>query len=84
MKIVYPKNEGEIRKYSEMKNVNLLMNPHLINVKDSVHFRRGGLNQVVCKFLSENNILIGFSLGDVLSPSCVNIFHKKFNIVYIN
>jgi len=44
------------------------LNPHIGEQKDHLHFRRGGLNQVICKLLKEKNISIGFTFDHMHTP----------------
>lgn len=37
--------------------------------KDFVHHRASGLNQVLCRFLKENNIAVGFSFSTILNSN---------------
>jgi len=48
----------------------VLFNVEYTHKDDHMHFRRGGLDQVVCKFASKNNITIvsSFSKLNVLNP----------------
>lgn len=39
--------------------------------RDKTHYRRSGLNQVLCRIASENKVAIGFSFNAVLSASNV-------------
>ncbi len=39
--------------------------------RDKTHYRRSGLNQVLCRIASENKVAIGFSFAKILSASNV-------------
>ena len=68
------------------KNIEVLLNPHSGVKKDNLHFRQGGLNQVLCKLANKNNIIIAFSLDALrnkndLGRVMANIkLCKKFNV----
>ncbi len=40
-----------------------------IHPKDSLHFVRGGLDQVLCKIAAERGKIIGFSFAELLNSS---------------
>jgi len=50
----------------ESKKVSILLNPELNVKEDHLHYRRSGLNQVLCKLARENNIAIGFDFSLLL------------------
>lgn len=68
------------------KNVEILLNPHSGVKKDNLHFRQGGLNQVLCKLANKNNVTIAFSLDALrnkndLGRAMANIkLCKKFDV----
>jgi len=51
------------RKIVENKNVNILMDPHLHNRKDNLKQRDSGLNEILCKIATKNNIKIGININ---------------------
>ena len=51
----------------ENKNVDILIGSELSNDKDFIHFRKSGLNQVLCKLAKKNDIAIGFSFSDLIN-----------------
>jgi ribonuclease P/MRP protein subunit RPP1 len=50
-----------------IKKVDILISPHSGVVKDHLHSRNSGLNDVLCKLAKKNGIAIGFSFSDVLN-----------------
>jgi RNase P/RNase MRP subunit p30 len=54
------------RKAVETKKVDILLNPERNDKKDSFHYRKSGLNQVLCKLAKENNVAIGFNFSNLL------------------
>lgn len=78
LKIVYGGDEKVNRKAVENKNNDMLMNPHLVKGKDKLHYRKSGLNHVLCKLANENNVAIGFSLDKMYDP--VDLGRVKQNI----
>ncbi|MFH1211073.1 MAG: RNase P subunit p30 family protein [archaeon] len=50
-----------------MKRVDILLSPHSGVVKDHLHSRNSGLNDVFCKLARKNGIGVGFSFADVLN-----------------
>ena len=51
----------------ENKSVRILVSPEHNIVKDSLHFRNSGLNQVLCKIARRNGVIIGFSFNELLN-----------------
>lgn len=54
---------SKVRCAVENKKVEILLDPHLGVKNDHLHFREGGLNQVICKLAAKNQVTIGFSYG---------------------
>ncbi len=50
----------------ENKKVDILLSPELNDKKDSFHYRKSGLNQVLCKLAKKNDIAIGFDFSLLL------------------
>ena len=50
----------------ENKNVDILIGSELSNDKDFIHFRKSGLNQVLCKLAKKNNVAIGLDRKSVV------------------
>ncbi len=51
------------RKLIEENKIKILLNPHLINIKDNLHYRSSGLDQVLCKIMNKNEISLGITLN---------------------
>jgi len=64
--IVKPQTEELLRFVLEKTSADLIFGQELINLKDSVHFRKGGLDQILCRIAREKDKLIGFSFTDIL------------------
>jgi len=47
--------------------VDILLGPHSGVVRDYLHSRNSGLNDVLCKLAKKNNVAVGFSFSDVLN-----------------
>ncbi|MAF50700.1 MAG: hypothetical protein CMH64_01285 [Nanoarchaeota archaeon] len=69
LRVVEGKNEKINRKAVEDKNNNLLYGLEKFGIKDKIHYRDSGLNQVLCKLAKKNNVKIGFSFSDVLNSN---------------
>ncbi len=85
LKVVVRVSSEEILRFVVEKTaVNMIIGQEKINLKDSVHFLRGGLDQVSCKICAEKGIIVGFSFGDILSLNGVArsklLGRMKFNI----
>ena len=50
----------------EKTEVGIVVGSEKLNYKDSVHFVRGGLDQIVCKIAKEKGKKMGFAFGDIL------------------
>ena len=50
----------------ENKKVDILLSPELDEKKDSFHYKRSGLNQVLCKLAKKNDVAIGFDFCLIL------------------
>ena len=44
----------------ESKHVDILLSPEIENKKDNFHYRKSGLNQVLCKLAKKNEVAVGF------------------------
>jgi|GEM_PF-1056263 len=58
-------NDEVNRAALENKRVSALLNPEQTRKKDFMHSRNSGLNHVLCKLASQNNIAIGISFEDI-------------------
>ena len=65
LKILYIPDYNKKRQAVERKQVNILLNPHLITSKDSLHYRRSGLDQVLCSMMHNNNIAMAFTFDSM-------------------
>ena len=50
------------RKAVENKNVDILLNPHVNELHDHMHYRQSGLNDVLCKLARKNDVAVAVSL----------------------
>lgn len=69
LSIISGGNEIINRKAVESKSVDILLHPEENTKKDFMHSRNSGLNQVLCKLASKNNVAIGFSFNNILNSS---------------
>ena len=53
------------RKILENKDVHIFLNPHLHDRKNKLKQRDSGLNEILCKLATKNNIEIGISLKEI-------------------
>ena len=65
--IVKPATEDLLRFALEKSKVNLVYGMEFIHPKDSVHYVRGGLDQITCKIAAEKGKIIGFSFSEILN-----------------
>jgi len=54
------------RKILENKDVDIFLSPELHNRKDFLKQRDSGLNEILCKLASKNNIKIGINLKPII------------------
>ncbi len=64
--VVKPENEEVLRFVLEKTEADMIFGQESINPKDSMHFRRGGLDQIICRIAAERNKTIGFSFKEIL------------------
>jgi RNase P/RNase MRP subunit p30 len=50
----------------EIKKIDVLLSPEANDKEDNVHYRKSGLNQVLCKLAKQNDIAIGFDFARLL------------------
>ena len=62
-----PQTEDMLRFALEKSSVDIVMGMEMINLKDSVHFVRGGLDQITCRIAKEKGKVIAFSFSDILN-----------------
>ena len=66
-KIIFEPKTMEMARFAvERTNVDVIVGVEKIHPKDSVHYVRSGLNQVICKFAAANGKVVAFSFADVL------------------
>nr|MBA4405010.1 hypothetical protein [Nanoarchaeum sp.] len=66
--IVIQGGDEEVNRLAvENRKVDILLSPEKNDKKDSLFFRRSGLNQVFCKLANKNDVAIGFSFSSVLN-----------------
>lgn len=63
------KDEEMLRFVLEKTPIGMVLGLEKIHPKDSVHFVRGGLDQVLCKIAAERGKIIGFSFADLLNST---------------
>ncbi len=63
--LVISKDYVTNRKLVESKNVKILVDPHINNFRDSLHFRASGLDHVICNLMRKNNVSLGISLVSI-------------------
>ncbi len=67
-KIIYvPRTEEMARFALEKTKVDMVIGIEKINPKDSVHYVRGGLDQITCKIARDKGKKIVFSFSDILN-----------------
>lgn len=59
-------SEDMLRFIIEKTHVDIIMGMEQIYEKDSLHFVRGGLDQILCTFAKKTNKTFGFSFADIL------------------
>jgi len=75
-------SEEMLRFALEKTNVDLVFGMETINPKDSVHFVRGGLDQITCRIAKEKDKIIAFSFSEILNAKNKDkiIARMKLNI----
>ncbi len=68
LKIVNGADDETNRKAVENPNKDILLNPHAVRSRDFMHSRNCGLNHVLCKIATENDVAIGFTLDRMYEP----------------
>ena len=64
--VVLGGNDKQNRLALEIKKVDVLLSPEANNKEDNVHYRKSGLNQVLCKLAKQNDIAVGFDFARLL------------------
>lgn len=78
--IVEAKDYDTNRKLVESKKVLVLVNPHVNTAKDSLHFRSGGLDHVLCNLANKNGVAIGFSLDSLANSVMLGRFKQNIRL----
>jgi RNase P/RNase MRP subunit p30 len=66
-KVVVLGNDKINRAALEDKKLDVLLSPERNDRKDSLHYRKSGLNQVLCKLAKRNDIAIGFDFSSLIN-----------------
>ncbi len=66
-KVFLAKSEEMLRFALEKSKVDIVLGAEDINPKESLHFIRGGLDQITCKIAYDNDKTIGFSFSSILN-----------------
>ena len=94
--IYQPNSEEDLRYALEHTSVDMVMGIEKIHPKDSLHYPRAGLDQVLCNLARENDKIIAFSFEELLNnnnrPKLLNrmafnlkLCHKyKIKILFSN
>jgi len=69
VKTYKPLSEDLLRFALEKTTVDIIYGMENINYKDSMHYVRGGLDQVTCKIAAERGKTIAFSFSEILNSS---------------
>ena len=70
LKTAFKANSEEMLRFAlEKMPVDIVYGMELIHSKDSVHFVRGGLDQVLCTLAAEKGKIIAFSFTEILNSS---------------
>ena len=80
--LYHPHDEDMLRYVLEKTPLKFVFSPETMFPKDSVHFVRGGLNQILCKIAAEKGKTIVFSFHDLLQATSQGfiIARMMFNI----
>ncbi len=62
-------SEDMLRFALEKSGVDVVYGMESINPKDSLHYVRGGLDQVLCKLAAEKGKILAFSFSEILNSS---------------
>ncbi len=77
-----PETEEMLRFALEHSSVDLVFGMEKINPSDSLHYLRGGLDQILCKIAADKEKTLGFSFQQILEAKDKNklIARMKFNL----
>lgn len=68
LKTVFKADSEEMLRFAlEKSQIDMVYRMEQIHVKDSVHFVRGGLDQVLCAIAAEKGKIIAFSFSEILN-----------------
>lgn len=68
LKTVFKANSEEMLRFSlEKSGVDIVYGLESIHPKDSLHYVRGGLDQVLCKLAAERGKILAFSFAEILN-----------------
>lgn len=65
--IYQPKTEEMLKFALEKTPIDILLGFESLNPKDSLHFVRGGLDQILCRIAKDKNKILAFSFSEVLA-----------------
>ena len=82
MTIYFPKTEEMLRFAIERTAVDIIAGTEYLNYKDSLHFLRGGMDQIICTLAQQHHKIIAFSFEQLLQsvPASSALARIKFNI----
>lgn len=70
LKTIFKADSEELLRFALEKNgVDIVYGMENVHPKDSLHFVRGGLDQVLCKIAAEKGKTIAFSFAEILNSS---------------
>ena len=82
--LAWVETEEMLRFLIERTAVDIIYGMEKINPKDSVHFPRGGMDQVICKLAKENDKILAFSFNDILNAKDNIVRAKLMNRIRFN
>src|SRR3989338_2363229 len=72
--MVFSKDYETDRKLVETNRIKILVNMHANTFKDTMYFRNGGIDHILCKAANKNKIAFGFSLDSLNNPVMIGRF----------
>jgi len=67
---LYKAESEELLRFAlEKTSIDIVYGQEMINPKDSVHFVRGGIDQITCKITRDKEKTMAFSFSDILNSS---------------
>ena len=67
--ITIKKADNNVRNVMQKNSAQVIYSFEEDTGHDGVHYRNSGMNQVICKIASENNVSIGFSFSQILNSN---------------